>query len=124
VVSSPAIHRGEIWWVSLPEPVASEPGYRRPILVVQADSFNRSRIQTVLGVVLTTNLALENAPGNVVLPKETTGLPRDSVANVSQVVTADRRFLTEKVSVLPVSLLAEVEEGLALVLDLRGPRVR
>jgi len=123
-VISPAIHRGEIWWASLPEPVASEPGYRRPLLVVQADSFNRSRIQTVLGVVLTTNLALENAPGNVVLPQETTGLPRDSVANVSQVVTADRRFLTEKVSVLSAGLLAEVEEGLLLVLDLRGTRGR
>lgn len=123
-MSSPPIHRGEIWWAFLPEPVASEPGYRRPLLVVQADSFNRSRIQTVLGVSLTTNLALQDAPGNVVLPKEATGLPRDSVANVSQVVTADRRFLTEKVSVLPADLLAEVEEGLLLVLDLRANRRR
>lgn len=121
-MSSPPIHRGEIWWASLPEPVASELGYRRPLLVVQAASFNRSRIQTVLGVSLTTNLPLEDAPGNVLLPKEATGLPKDSVANVSQIVTADRRFLTEKVSVLPADLLAEVEEGLLLALDLRRNR--
>lgn len=118
------MHRGEIWWASLPEPVGSEPGYRRPLLVVQADSFNRSRIQTVVSVVLTTNLSLAEAPGNVALPKEATGLPRDSVANVSQVVTADRAFLTEKISVLPAALLADVEAGLLVVLDLRGSRGR
>jgi mRNA interferase MazF len=124
VVSPPPIRRGEIWWASLPEPVASEPGSRRPLLVVQADSFNRSRIQTIPGVSLSTNLALQDAPGNVLLPKEATGLPRDSVANVSQVVTADRRLLTEKVSTLPADLLAEVEEGLLLILDLRRARPR
>ena len=121
-MSPPRVYRGEIWWAALPEPVGSEPGYRRPLLVVQADSFNRSRIRTVVSVVLTTNLALGEAPGNVTLPKEATALPRDSVANVSQVVTADRAFLTEKVSVLPAPLLAEVEAGLLLVLDLRGNR--
>lgn len=123
-MSPPPIRRGEIWWASLPEPVTSEPGSRRPLPVVQADSFNRSRIQTVLGVSLSTNLALQDAPGSVLLPKEATGLPRDSVANVSQVVTADRRFLTEKVSPLPADLLAEVEVGLLLILDLRANRRR
>lgn len=118
MVSRSAIRRGEIWWASLPEPVASEPGARRPLLVVQADSFNRSAIRTLLAVVLTTNLGLEQAPGNVLLQKEETKLPKDSVANVSQVVTADRRFLTEKVSDLPARLLTEVDRGLRLILDL------
>lgn len=113
-----SVRRGEIWWASLPEPVGSEPGHRRPLLVVQADSFNRSRIQTVLAVVLTTNLSRADAPGNVLLVRRESGLPSDSVANVSQVVTADRRFLTEKVSTLPADLLAEVDRGLLLVLDL------
>ena len=119
-MSAPAIRRGEIWWASLPEPVASEPGSRRPLLVVQADSFNRSRLQTVLAVVLTTNLDRADAPGNVFLSREETGLPKDSVANVTQVVTADRRFLTERVSSLPARRLAEVESGLRLVLDLES----
>jgi mRNA interferase MazF len=117
-VSPSAIRRGEIWWASLPEPVGSEPGSRRPLVVVQADSFNRSRIQTVLAVALTTHLGRAEAPGNVFLPRQATGLSRDSVANVSQVLTADRRFLTERVGVLPARLLAEVERGLRLVLDL------
>lgn len=121
-MSSPAVRRGQIWWASLPEPVGSEPGSRRPLLVVQADSFNRSRIQTVLAVVLTTNLHRAEAPGNVLLPREETSLPRDSVANVSQVVTTDRGFLTERVSALSARLLAEVDDGLRLVLDLARER--
>lgn len=110
------IHRGEIWWVNLPEPVGSEPGSRRPLLVVQADSFNRSRIQTTLGVVLTSNLALAELPGNVFLDHDETGLPRDSVANVSQIVTADKRFLTERVSSIPHDAMRQVEDGIRLVL--------
>ena len=119
---APTIRRGDVWWASLPEPVASEPGSRRPLLVVQADSFNRSRVQTVLAVVLTTHLGRADAPGNVFLPRQDSGLPRDSVANVSQVVTADRRFLTEKVSTLPARMLVEVDRGLRLVLDLERER--
>ena len=122
MVSVPPIRRGEIWWASLPEPVASEPGSRRPLLVVQADSFNRSRVQTVLAVVLTTNLGRADAPGNVYLSREETGLSKNSVANVSQIVTADRRFLTERVSALPARRLAEVGSGLLLVLDLETTR--
>lgn len=112
------MRRGEIWWASLPEPAASEPGSRRPLLIVQSDEFNRSRIATVLGVVLTGNLALAEAPGNVLLPREATGLTKDSVANVSQVVTADRRFLTERIGELPARLLLQVENGLRLVFSL------
>ncbi len=110
------IARGEIWWASLPDPAGSEPGGRRPLLVIQADDFNRSRIATVLVIILTTNLRLAEAPGNVLLAGAKTGLPKDSVANVSQIVTADRRFLTEKVSELPGSLMVRVDDGLRLVM--------
>lgn len=112
------VQRGEIWWAELEEPRGSEPGYRRPLLIVQADSFNRSRIETVIGVVLTSNLRLVEAPGNVLLPKRASGLPKDSIANVSQVVTVDRDILTERVGKLSVPLMASVEHGLRLVLDL------
>lgn len=112
------IQRGEIWWASLPEPLGSEPGYRRPLVIVQADSFNQSGIRTVLGVALTTNLRLADAPGNVPLTARQTGLPKDSVANVSQIVTANKSLLTERVGVLAPALLERIEEGLRLVLDL------
>lgn len=88
--------RGEIWWADLPDPIASEPGYRRPLVVIQIDEFNRSRINTLVVVVLTTNLRVSEAPGNVFLKSEQTGLPKDSVANVSQILTVDKSFLTEK----------------------------
>ena len=92
--------RGEIWWADLPDPVASEPGYRRPLVIIQIDEFNRSRINTVVVVGLTTNLRLAEAPGNVLLKSVQTGLPKDSVANASQVLTVDKSFLTEKVGKL------------------------
>ena len=110
--------RGDIWWASLPEPVASEPGYRRPIVVVQSDDFNRSEIRTVLAVILTTNLRLAEVPGNVLLLSRQTGLPKDCVANVSQLVTADRSFLTERGGSLPSSLMERIEDGLRLILEL------
>ncbi len=112
------MHRGEIWWATLPEPIGSEPGYRRPILIVQDDAFNRSRIQTVIVVVITSTVELAKAPGNVLLPRKATGLPRESVANVSQVITVDKSFLTERVSSLPDDLLEQVDAGLRLVLCL------
>jgi mRNA interferase MazF len=112
------IQRGEIWWASLPEPVGSEPGYRRPVLVVQSDDFNRSRIATVIAVVITSNTRLAQAPGNIFLPEKLTGLPKDSVANVSQIVTIDEDFLTEKVRTLPTNIFEQVERGLRLVLRL------
>lgn len=112
------MQRGEIWWASLPEPLGSEPGYRRPVLVVQSDDFNRSRIATVVGVVITSNTRLVQAPGNVFLPRKLTNLPQDSVVNVSQIVTIDKAFLTEKVGTLPSHIIEQVEMGLRLVLRL------
>ena len=113
------IQRGEIWWASLPEPVKSEPGYRRPVRVVQSDDFNRSRIATVIVLVITSNTRLAEAPGNVFLPEKLTGLPKDSVANVSQIMTVDKGFLTEKIGVLPPNMVEQIEKGLRLVLHLR-----
>jgi mRNA interferase MazF len=112
------IHRGEIWWASLPEPVGSEPGYRRPVLIVQSNDFNRSRIATVIAVAITSNIRLAQAPGNVLLPRKSTGLSVDSVANISQVITIDKSFLTERIGSLPLYLLEQVEDGLRLVLSL------
>lgn len=112
------IERGEVWWADLDEPGGSEPGYRRPVLLVQADSFNRSRLQTTIAVVLTSNVRLIDAPGNVLVPKQNSGLPKDSVANVSQLVTLDRDFLTKRAGKLPPRLLAAVDAGLKLVLAL------
>jgi mRNA interferase MazF len=114
------IQRGEIWWADLGDPGGAGPGYRRPVLVVQADAFNRSRIATVIAVVLTSNLRLVEAPGNVLLAARESGLPRDSVANVSQVVTLDRAELVERAGRLSPRLMARVDGGLRLVLGLGG----
>ena len=111
------VQRREVWWADLEEPRGSEPGFRRPILIVQSDGFNRSRLRTVLGAVLTSNTRLLDAPGNVLLPARTTGLPRDSVVNVTQIVTLDEDYLTERVGRLPPKLMARVDAGLRLVLD-------
>jgi len=112
------VKRGEIWWASLGHPVASEPGFCRPILVVQADSFNRSKISTVLAAVITSNLLLAEAPGNVRLSKRESKLRRESVVNVSQVVTLDKSFLTERVGHLSSTKQQEVDDGLRLVFSL------
>jgi mRNA interferase MazF len=110
--------RGEVWWASLGAPSASEPGYRRPVLVIQSDLFNQSAIRTVICLAVTTNLDLGRAPGNVLLRAKASGLPRDSVVNVSQIITADRSFLTERLGSVPRAILQEVELGLRLVLGL------
>lgn len=110
--------RGEIWWASLRTPAGSGPGYRRPVLVVQANEFNQSRIRTVVVMVMTSNLRLAAAPGNVACRRKDTGLPKSSVANVSQIVTLDKSLLTERAGTLPSQLLQQVEEGLRLVLAL------
>lgn len=112
------VERGDIWWADLREPEGAEPGFRRPVLIVQAEAFNRSRLQTVIAVVLTSNLRLVDAPGNVLMPAKATGLPKDSVVNVSQVITLDRDFLTEKAGRLRGQLLKDVDNGLRLVLAL------
>ena len=108
------IQRGEICWPSLPEP-----GYRKPVLVVQSDGFNRSRIATVIARVITSNTRLAEAPGNVFLPEKLTGLPKESAVNVSQIVTVDKSFLTERIGVLPPSMIEQIEKGLRIVLHLR-----
>jgi mRNA interferase MazF len=112
------MRRGEVWWASLPSPTGSGPGFRRPVLVVQADSFNASAIRTVLVAVITSNTALAAAPGNVRLERKHSRLARSSVVNVSQVATLDRSLLTERVTNLPRRLMAAVDAGLKLALDL------
>ena len=113
------IARGDIWWADLPDPVASDPGGTRPVLVVQANAFNRSRIATILVVVITTNERLASLPGNVLLSPRSTGLKQPSVANVSQIITADRSFLRERIGRVRSETMARVESGLRLVLGLR-----
>ncbi len=112
------MQRGEIWWASMSAPKGSEPGYRRPVLIVQSNAFTESRIQTVLAAVLTSNLDLAAAPGNLVIKRKQSGLSRDSVINVSQVVTLNKAFLTEKAGSAPQKLMNAVDEGLRLVLGL------
>ena len=112
------MRRGEIWWVDFGQPFGSEPGFRRPALVVQADPFNESLIATVVLVPLTRNVTLARAPGNVLCRPRDTGLRHPSVANVSQATFADRKRVVERAGVLPPRLMARVEEGLRLVLAL------
>src|SRR5258706_15321732 len=110
------ISQGEIWWADLPIPSGSEPGFPRPVVVVQGDQINRSLISTVICIPLTGNLRWANAPGNVLLSSRITNLPKDSVANVSQVFTADRAALIERVSKLPRAKVEIVLAGLDVVL--------
>lgn len=111
------ISQGDVWWADLGEPVGSEPGFRRPVIVVQGDSFNRSALRTVVAVPLTSNLRWAAAPGNVRLTARATGLPRDSVANVSQLVALDRSILIERVGRLSSSKLELVLAGIDTVLS-------
>jgi mRNA interferase MazF len=110
------IAQGEVWWSDLGEPAGSEPAYRRPVVVVQCDAFNRSRIATIVCVPLTSNLRWARAPGNVLLEAAATGLPKDSVANVSQIVALDRGALDEHVGRLADRDLALVLSGIDVVL--------
>lgn len=110
------IAQGEVWWAELPVPTGSGPGFRRPVVVVQCDALNRSRIATVVCVPLTSNLVWAEAPGNVLLLARATNLPRDSVANVSQVVTVDKTLLKERVGKLPRSKMELLLSGIDVVL--------
>ena len=112
------VTRGEIWWAEMSEPAGSGPGHRRPVLVVQDDAFNRSRINTVVAVALTSNLRLADAPGNVLLEAKQTGLSKASVANVSQLITLDESFLAERAGKLSPAAMNHVDDGLRLVLAL------
>lgn len=110
--------RGEIWWINLGIPFGSEPGFNRPVVIIQDDAFNRSRIQTVIVASITTNLDLADAPGNVYLKKEESGLPRNGVVNISQISTIDKNRLVDQVGVLPPALLSEIDFGLKLILNI------
>jgi len=112
------VKRGEIWWADLPAPSGSEPGFRRPVLILQSDDFNRSRINTVVAAAITSNTQLARAPGNVLLSRRSANLVRESVVNVSQIITLDRTFLSERVGRLAPAKLREVEEGVRLILSL------
>jgi len=110
------VAQGEVWWADLPEARGSGPGFRRPVVVVQGDALNRSRIATVVCVALTSNLKWATAPGNVLLPSSVTGLPKESVANVSQLVTMNKTDLTEQTGKLSRSKLELVLSGIDVVL--------
>ncbi|NQT74644.1 MAG: type II toxin-antitoxin system PemK/MazF family toxin [Chloroflexi bacterium] len=114
------IKRGEIWWASLGKPSGSESGYRRPLLIIQSNEFNRSRINTVMAAVITSNLRLAKAPGNVLLTAKDTGLKKDSVVNVSQVITVDKVFLTKNIGKLSSQQIETVNNGLRLAMSLSG----
>lgn len=116
------IRRGDIRWASLRDPVGSEPGYRWPVLIVSGDRFNRSRIATAVAAVITSNVRLGEAPGNVLLAGATSGLGRDSVVNVSQLVTLNKADLSGSVKRLDAATMRMVEEGITLVLDLPTAR--
>lgn len=110
--------RGEVWWASMRQPVGSEPGRRRPVLVISSDDFNRSRIRTVLVAAMTGNLGLSEAPGNVFVEAVESGLPRDSVVNVSQLATLDKGYLGGRVGFLPTRTMLAIDDGLRTVLAL------
>ena len=112
------MRRGEIWWASLRDPQGSGPGFRRPVLVVQDNIFNESGIRTVVVAAISSNLRLAEAPGNVLLNADESGLPRVSVINVSQVLAVDKSLLTEQVGVLRADVMARIDAGLKLVLGL------
>ena len=110
------ISQGEVWWAEIPHPTGSGPGFRRPVVVVQGDALNRSRIATVVCVPLTSNLRWADAPGNVLLPAKTTTLPKDSVANVSQIVALDKTLLTERVGKIAAAKVNLLLSGINVVL--------
>lgn len=110
--------RGDVWWADLSDPNGSAAGYRRPVLIIQADAFTRSRIATVVVVAITSNLRLAAAPGNVLLATAESGLPRDSVVNVSQILTIDKAVLDTQAGRVTAKTLVQVEAGIRLVLEL------
>src|ERR1700752_4698554 len=112
------MRRGEIWWARLPDPRASEPGYRRPVLIVQSDAFNQSAMRTVIVAVITSNLRLAAAPGNVMLRQRDSRLANNSCVNVLQLVTLGKNFLVDRVGRISPSRIREVDGRLRLVLSL------
>jgi mRNA interferase MazF len=114
------LRRGEIWWAELPQPRGSEPGFRRPVLVVQSNDFTQSRIRTILAASITSNLALAAAPGNVLLPRRVSGLRKESVINISQLIALDRRYFLDHVGRISPLIQTSVDAGLRLALGLGG----
>jgi mRNA interferase MazF len=112
------MRRGDIWWAALPDGTGSGPGFRRPVLILQANAFTQSRIATVIVVVISSNLRLAAAPGNVFIAAADSGLPKDSVINVSQLITIDKSMVEEYVGHLTSAMLVAVEDGVRLVLDI------
>ncbi|MDX1979499.1 MAG: type II toxin-antitoxin system PemK/MazF family toxin [Bryobacteraceae bacterium] len=110
------VGQGEVWWADLPSPAGSGPGYRRPVVVVQSDHLNRSRLATVVCVPLTSNLKFAEAPGNVLLSARAAGLPKDSVANPTQIVSLDKELLTERVAKLSKNAMASILSGIDIIL--------
>jgi len=110
--------RGEIWWADFGIPFGSEPGFRRPVLIIQSNEFNESRIHTIVVLPFSTNLNLEFAPGNVLFEKEITSLSKDSVLVVSQIYAIDRQRIIERISKISNSFLIQVEDGISLVLGM------
>ncbi len=112
------MNRGEVWWADFGEPFGSEPGYRRPVIIVQSDLFNRSRIGTVLVIPMTSREELSEAPGNVLCTPKETGLLKATVANVSQLTVVDRRRMLERAGAVPARVMTRVEAGVRLALAL------
>jgi mRNA interferase MazF len=112
------MRRGDLWWTDLGEPRGSGPGKRRPIVIVQSDAYNTTRIRTAVVAVVTSNTRLATMPGNVFVPAGLSGLPRDSVVNITQLATVDRDDLSDHIGVLPAHLLFEVDRGLRRLLAL------
>jgi mRNA interferase MazF len=110
------ISQGEIWWAEFPEPAGSTPGYRRPVIVIQGDAINRSKIATVMCIPLTSNLKWAEAPGNVKLTSRITGLPKDSVANVAQLIVLDKEMLVERAGKLPRAKMELMMSGIDIIL--------
>ena len=112
------MQKGEIWWANLPKPKISEPGYKRPVLIIQSNSFNKSKINTIICAVITSNVSLAKAPGNIHLKKLESKLPKESVINVSQIITIDKSLLSKYVSTLNKEVIKKIEYGIKIVLDI------
>ena len=108
--------RGEVWWAQMGVPTGSEPGYRRPVVIVQGNSYNRSDIATVVCVPVTTQVKLQTSPGNVLLPKSASGLPKQSVANVSQIMAMNKSRLIDRAGKLPDRHLQLIYDGIDIIL--------
>ncbi len=112
------VERGEIWWADLGEPRGSSPGFERPVLIIQSDYFNQTRINTLIVVIITTTIRLAKMPGNVLLSKRASGLKEESVVNVSQLFTLDRKDLLEHLGTISERKMEQIDQGLRLVLSL------